>query len=143
MKKKDVKKRKVVAPVLKKWIAEANGKKVGSPLDGLFSVAPDTDRLGTLLKRSQDHLYAGDIDERSYTPGGKDERALLVCRYLEERYGSQVFGTVADVAERIRISREWKGRNDDVAVMQAEVLRELELRKTEAIEKRLMSSERR
>jgi len=118
-------------------------EKVASPLDGLFSTAPDADRMGTMLKRSQDHLYSGDIDERSFTPGGKDERALLICRFLAERYGSQVFGAVATAAERIRISREWKGRNDDVAVMQAEIMRELELRKAEAIEKRLTSPDRR
>jgi len=119
-----------------------NGKRT-SPLEGLFSGMPDTDRMGALLKRSQDHLYAGNIDERSYTPGGKDERALLICRFMEERFGSQVFGAVATAAERVRISRDWKGRNDDVAVMQAEILRELELRRTEAIEKKLMTPERR
>lgn len=122
---------------------EAAAVRTASPLDGLFSGAPDTDRIGTLLKRSQDHLYEGPIDERTHTPGGKDERALLICRYMEERYGSQVFGAIATAAERIRISREWKGRSDDVAVMQAEVMRELELRKAEAIEKRLITPDRR
>jgi hypothetical protein len=135
------KKRSRKTPTRKKL--QTPTEKVASPLDGLFSTAPDTDRMGTMLKRSQDHLYAGDIDERSFTPGGKDERALLICRFLSERFGSQVFGAVATAAERIRISRDWKGRNDDVAVMQAEIMRELELRKAEAIEKRLTSPDRR
>ena len=126
-----------------KKVARKVGAKIASPLEGLFAPSPDTDKSGALLKRSQDHLYSGHIDERSYTPGGKDERALLTCRYLEERFGSQVFGVAATVAERIRISREWKGRNDDVAVMQAEYIREMEVRKIDAIEKRLAAPERR
>jgi hypothetical protein len=129
--------------VAKKVVTPKAGTKAASPLEGLFASAPDTSRTGAVLKRSQDHLYSGHIDERSYTPGGRDERAILICRFLEERFGSRVFGAVATAAERIRISREWKGRNDDVAVMQAEVVRELEMRKTEAIEKRLATPERR
>jgi len=115
------------------------------PLVGLFAPAMSMDVMGDIAKRTKEHLFDAHLDERSVTPGGKDEKAIMMCRFQEEMNGSMAFGTIANIAMRVRISagKRGVGREDDVTILSAEMVRLDEREKLKLIQQKMSEPERR
>lgn len=118
---------------------------VDDPLVGLFAPGIGSDIMGDVAKQAKEHLFGAHLDERSFTPGDKDERALYFLRFQQEVNGSQVFGAVADIAERVRISRDKRGvgREDDVTILSAEMDRLEQRERIKMFQAKLNEPERR
>jgi hypothetical protein len=136
------------SPIKKKPMPSDNGNGkalADDPLVGVFAPAMGMDVAGDVARKTKEHLFDGPLDERSFTPGDKDERAIYWCRFQAEANGVGVFGILADIAERVRISSDKRGagRQDDVTVLTAEMVRLEEREKIKLIQQRMVEQERR